>query len=164
MQPLSAPHLLTELLTDRFALDGSQTALVLGAGPGAIALALSLSHAVDHLYAVDPDPAALAEGSRRAGEGGCSNISWLQGDAVTRLCLPRVDVCVIGEAFARTDRERVLADLDTVLGPRGGVALIADPPDDLPDHLAKSAFSHVETTAGGQYGPVTVTVATRPRR
>lgn len=157
------------LLTDRFALDGSQTVLVLGAAPAAIAAALALAPVADQVYAVAPDPAVLAEGSRRAGEHGASNISWLRGEAaaVTRLCLPRVDLCVIAEALPRADRERVLAGLDAVLGPRGGIALLTCPQDGLPEVLAKSAFSHVETVTRDQYGPavtVTVTVATRPRR
>lgn len=63
---------------------------------------------------------------RLAQERGCANISWLRGVAadVTRLCLPRIDLCVIGEAFHRMDRARVPADLDAVLAPRGGIALI----------------------------------------
>ncbi|MDX6761902.1 class I SAM-dependent methyltransferase [Streptomyces sp. F8] len=112
------------LLADRFALDGSQTVLDLGAGPGT--LALPLASLADHVYAVDPEPAMLAEGIRLAEERGITNISWLRGDdaCVTRLCLPRIDLCVIGGAFRRMDRGRVLADLDEVLAPRGGVAVV----------------------------------------
>ncbi|MFE5675891.1 class I SAM-dependent methyltransferase [Streptomyces erythrochromogenes] len=112
------------LLADRFALDGSQTVLDLGAGPGT--LGLPLAPLADHVYAVDPEPAMLAEGARLAEERGVTNISWLRGDdaCVTRLCLPRIDLCVIGRAFRRMDRGRVLADLDEVLAPRGGVAVV----------------------------------------
>ncbi|MFD7257756.1 class I SAM-dependent methyltransferase [Streptomyces sp. NPDC059874] len=163
---------LPALLADRFALDGSQTVLDLGAssarpdGPGA--LALSLAAVVDHVYAVHPEPDVLAEGARLAEERGRSNISWLEGDAsaVTRLCLPRIDLCVIGDAFHRTDRDRLPADLDTLLAPRGGLALIAAPDDleDLTDRLAKSAFSRIETTTWDRPVAVTVIVATRPVR
>ncbi|WP_405427333.1 class I SAM-dependent methyltransferase [Streptomyces erythrochromogenes] len=112
------------LLADRFALDGSQTVLDLGAGPGTLGLALA--PVADHVYAVDPEPAMLTEGARLAEERGITNISWLRGDdaRITRLCLPRIDLCVIGRAFRRMDRERVLADLDEVLAPRGGVAVV----------------------------------------
>ncbi|MFD5623466.1 class I SAM-dependent methyltransferase [Streptomyces yangpuensis] len=118
------PREFLALLTDRFVLDGSQTVLDLGAGPGT--LGLPLAPLAEHVYAVDPEPEMLAEGARLAEERGLRNISWLRGDdaAVTRLCLPRIDLCVIGRAFRRMDRVRVLADLDEVLAPRGGVAVV----------------------------------------
>ncbi|WP_404961999.1 class I SAM-dependent methyltransferase [Streptomyces sp. 147326] len=113
-----------ELLADRFALDGSQTVLDLGAGPGPITLALA--PLADQVYAVDPEPAMLAEGSRLAEERGLTNTSWLAGDAagIGRLCLPRIDLCVIGRAFHLMDRSRVAAELDGVLAPRGGIVLV----------------------------------------
>ncbi|WP_329105838.1 class I SAM-dependent methyltransferase [Streptomyces sp. NBC_01439] len=187
------PAELYALLVDRFALDGSQTVLDLGAGPGT--MSLPLAPLVEHVYAVDPEPAMLAEGSRLAEEHGRRNISWLCGDAagIGRLCLPRIDLCVIGGAFHRMDRARVPADLDALLAPRGGIAVVTsvaapwpvvvdevrarflgpdhgaapravdrpaaepggepggEPADmeevrDAEDHLAKSAFSRVETT------------------
>ncbi|WKV75746.1 class I SAM-dependent methyltransferase [Streptomyces sp. PCS3-D2] len=118
------PREIHTLLADRFALDGSQTVLDLGAGPGT--LGLPLASLADHVYAVDPEPAMLAEGTRLAEERGLTNISWLRGDAarVTRLCLPRIDLCVIGKAFHRMDRGRLLADLDDVLAPRGGLGVV----------------------------------------
>ncbi|MFD8636584.1 class I SAM-dependent methyltransferase [Streptomyces sp. NPDC059533] len=164
------PARLHALVADRFVLDGSQTVLELGArgaGTGPGVLALSLSPSADHVYAVHPDPAVLAEAGRLAEERGCPNVSWLEGDAsaVTRLCLPRIDLCVIGGAFHEMDGERVLADLDTMLAPRGGVAVITSPDrlEDLTDVLAKSVFSRVETTSWEQPAALTAVVATRPR-
>ncbi|MFJ7587705.1 class I SAM-dependent methyltransferase [Streptomyces sp. NPDC097617] len=118
------PAELHALLADRFALDGSRTVLDLGAGPGT--LSLPLAPLVEHVYAVDPEPAMLAEGGRLAAESGRTNISWLRGDAagIGRLCLPRIDLCVIGGAFHRMDRAQVPADLDGMLAPRGGIAVV----------------------------------------
>ncbi|MFB7258740.1 class I SAM-dependent methyltransferase [Streptomyces nojiriensis] len=118
------PAELYALLVDRFALDGSQTVLDLGAGPGT--LSLPLAPLAEHVYAVDPEPAMLAEGCALAEEHGHRNISWLRGDAagIGRLCLPRIDLCVIGGAFHRMDRTRVPADLDAMLAPRGGIAVV----------------------------------------
>ncbi|MFB6479613.1 class I SAM-dependent methyltransferase [Streptomyces virginiae] len=168
------PAELYALLADRFALDGSQTVLDLGAGPGTVGL--PLAPLVEQVYAVDPEPAMLAEGCALAEEQGRGNISWLRGDAagIGRLCLPRIDLCVIGDAFHRMDRERVVADLDAVLAPRGGIAVVTslaaawpavvdevrarflgpgtgtgegtDHVRDAEDQLAKSEFSRVETT------------------
>ncbi|MGW3326440.1 class I SAM-dependent methyltransferase [Streptomyces virginiae] len=168
------PPELYALLADRFALDGSQTVLDLGAGPGTIGL--PLAPLVEQVYAVDPEPAMLAEGCARAEEQGRGNISWLRGDAagIGRLCLPRIDLCVIGDAFHRMDRARVAADLDAVLAPRGGIVVVTsvaaawpavvdevrarflgtgpgsgpgtEHVRDAEDQLAKSEFSRVGTT------------------
>ncbi|MFB6557708.1 MULTISPECIES: class I SAM-dependent methyltransferase [unclassified Streptomyces] len=118
------PAELYALLVDRFALDGSQTVLDLGAGPGTISL--PLAPLAEQVYAVDPEPAMLAEGCRLAEEQGRRNISWLRGDAagIGRLCLPRIDLCVIGGAFHRMDRVQVPVDLDAVLAPRGGIVVV----------------------------------------
>ncbi|WP_374772309.1 class I SAM-dependent methyltransferase [Streptomyces sp. NBC_01310] len=138
------------LLADRFALDGWQTVLDLGAGPGANSLALA--PLVDHVYAVDPEPAMLAEGRRLAEDRGCANVSWLEGDAsvVSRLCLPRIDLCVIGSAFRRMDRVRVLADLDAMLAPRGGIVLVSSADD--PEGTRPSWTSVVEEVCANFLG------------
>ncbi|WP_329389197.1 hypothetical protein OG625_35520 [Streptomyces sp. NBC_01351] len=170
------------LLAERFLLDGSQTVLGLGLGPEPApgegsagtgprpgAPALSLAALVDHVYVVHPDPAVLAEGSRLAEERGRSNVSWLEGDtsAVTRLCLPRIDLCVIGGVHPQMDLERLAADLDTLLAPRGAIVLMASP-DELEepaDRLAKSVFSRAEIITREQR-PVAFAaiIATRPGR
>ncbi|WP_327260681.1 class I SAM-dependent methyltransferase [Streptomyces sp. NBC_01232] len=118
------PAELYALLTERFALDGSQTVLDLGAGPGTVSLRLAAL--VEQVYAVDPEPAMLAEGCRLAEEQGRTNIAWLRGDSagIGRLCLPRIDLCVIGGAFHRMDPTRLPAELDSVLAPRGGIAVV----------------------------------------
>ncbi|MFD5414122.1 class I SAM-dependent methyltransferase [Streptomyces nojiriensis] len=146
------PAELYALLVDRFALDGSQTVLDLGAGPGT--MSLPLAPLAEHVYAVDPEPAMLAEGCGLAEELGHRNISWLRGDAagIGRLCLPRIDLCVIGGAFHRMDRTRVPADLDAVLAPRGGIAVVtsvAAPWPAVVDEVRERFLGPGHGTAGG---------------
>ncbi|MGW1643240.1 class I SAM-dependent methyltransferase, partial [Streptomyces lavendulae] len=78
-------HRLFTLLATRFALDGTQRVLDLGAGTGA--LTLPLAALVREVVAVDPEPDMLAEGRRLAAETGVDGIDWRQGDSYTLLDL-----------------------------------------------------------------------------
>ncbi|MCB5906164.1 class I SAM-dependent methyltransferase [Streptomyces pinistramenti] len=128
-QPLY-PQELYDSLTQRFALDGTQTALDLGCGPGTIAL--PLSRLVDRVIAVDPEPGMLEQGQLIAQRQNFGNIQWRQGDSshLRALNLPPLDLCIMGRAFHWMSREQVLADLDPLVNHQGGVATTSmQPPD-----------------------------------
>ncbi|GLX41310.1 hypothetical protein Sros01_73830 [Streptomyces roseochromogenus] len=128
------------LLAARFALDGTQRVLDLGAGTGA--LTLPLAALVREVVAVEPEPAMLAEGRRLAAETGVDGIDWRQGDSHTLLDLNvgPVLLAVMGSSFHWMDREPLLQDLDTLIEPGGAVVLATcgarhkdlDPPAWLP--------------------------------
>ncbi|MGW6880215.1 class I SAM-dependent methyltransferase [Streptomyces goshikiensis] len=127
------PEELFALLAERFVLDGTQTAMDLGCGPGMSAL--PLAPRVVRLYAIDPEPGMLAAGARLAAERNVTNIEWINSDStqITALGLPPIDLCVMAKSFHWFDRPRVLADLDHLITPGGGIAIAsAGPPGTTP--------------------------------
>ncbi|MFE4973463.1 class I SAM-dependent methyltransferase [Kitasatospora sp. NPDC056651] len=124
------PRELFDLLGEDFGLNGTQTALDLGSGPGT--LALPLSRLVARVVAVDPEPGMLREGRAIAERRNVDNIQWRQGDSsdLRALGLPPLDLCVMGRSFHWMSREQVLADLDGLVNPRGGVVLVATEPSE----------------------------------
>lgn len=119
------PDALYQHLRTQFGLNGSQHMLDLGCGPGTIALPLASHVAVVH--AVDPEPAMLAEGIRLAHAQGAANIAWRAGDStmLNRMGLPTIALCTMGKAIHWMDQRRVLADLDHVIAPAGGLAFVS---------------------------------------
>jgi SAM-dependent methyltransferase len=116
------------LLTDRFQLDGTQTALDLGCGPGTITLPLATR--AGHVHAVDIEPAMIREGRKAAAAHHAGNITWACGDAagLTGMGLPPLHLCTMGKSFQWMNQDRLLADLDTLIRPGGGIALISTGP------------------------------------
>ncbi|MGW6817721.1 class I SAM-dependent methyltransferase [Streptomyces sp. NPDC055005] len=114
-----------------FRLDGTQHVLDLGCGPGTLAIPLARYAAVVH--AVDPEPAMVAEGLRLGEARGAVNIAWQIADAsrLLDLGLPKVTMCSMGRAFGWMGRSQVLADLDRVITPDGGLAFVSSvaPPE-----------------------------------
>ncbi|MFF9429411.1 class I SAM-dependent methyltransferase [Streptomyces sp. NPDC014746] len=121
-RPRYAPEFYT-LLADRFGLDGTQRVLVIGPGPGLIAL--ELAPFVSAVVAVDPEKGMLEEGRRLAAERGFTNITWREGDSIT---LPAIDIepvllTVMGAAYHWMDRDQVARDLDRIIEPGGAIVL-----------------------------------------
>ncbi|WP_026416362.1 class I SAM-dependent methyltransferase [Actinomadura oligospora] len=135
------PADLYDYLTARFGLDGTQTTLDLGSGPGIIAL--PLSRLVAHVYAVDPDADMLTEGRAATEATRTTNITWVRGrDAdLPGLGLPALHLTTIGKAFHWMDRRQTLTDLDALTAPGGGVALIS--PHAYPDVFIPSRWRPV---------------------
>ncbi|RGD57295.1 class I SAM-dependent methyltransferase [Kitasatospora xanthocidica] len=122
------PRELFDFLAEAFGLNGTQTALDLGCGPGI--LALPLSRLVARVIAVDPEPGMLEEGRSIAERQGVDTIRWRRGDSsdLRALGLPPLDLCVMGRSFHWMSREQVLADLDGLVNPEGGVVIVATEP------------------------------------
>ncbi|MER5757687.1 class I SAM-dependent methyltransferase [Streptomyces sp. NPDC002082] len=114
-----------DLLTNRFELNGSQAVLDLGCGTGAVAI--PLAPFVRSVDAVDPEPAMLGEGRRIADERGATGIRWHLGDSttLTGLRLPPIDLCTMGKSFHWMNQPQVLADLDRIVAPNGGLAFLS---------------------------------------
>jgi len=108
-----------------FQLAAGSPVLDLGCGTGQ--LALPLSRAGCRVWAVDPDPAMIAEAERAQATGGYGTVRWITGRAedLRAADLPRMRLCTMGASFHWLDRDLVLQLLDEVIEPGGGIALVA---------------------------------------
>jgi len=119
--------------------------LDLGCGTGNMAIPLAERGFLVH--AVDPEPEMLAEGHRRASAMHLEEISWHSGSdgTLTSLGLPRFRLCTMGLSFHWMDRPAVLATLDSLIEPGGGIACIS---------RNDSFFTHLGNSWGGAVGDV----------
>jgi ubiquinone/menaquinone biosynthesis C-methylase UbiE len=119
-------------LRDRFRLDGTQRVLDLGCGTGQIALPIAAHCAA--VIAVDPQPAMLEQGRAAAATAGIANITWVEGSSLTleTLGVGTVDLVCMGQSFHWMDRPAVLAALEAIVAPGGGVVIASGPhPDEV---------------------------------
>ncbi|QPK50206.1 hypothetical protein H4W23_40300 [Streptomyces gardneri] len=72
----------------------------------------------------------ISEGRKAAAAHGIGNITWACGDAagLTGMGLPPLDLCTMGKSFQWMNQDRLLADLDTLIRPGGGIALVSTGP------------------------------------
>jgi SAM-dependent methyltransferase len=122
------PDAVIGLIVRRFGLDGTTPVLDLGCGTGQLAIPLAARGVPVH--AVDPDVGMLAEGLRAEEASGARGIAWRIGDdgCVDRLHLPPLRAATMGSSFHWMDRERVLATLERLVVPRGGLAVVTGGP------------------------------------
>jgi SAM-dependent methyltransferase len=116
------------LLADNLGWTRSDRVLDLGAGPAHVSL--RLAPFVGEVVVMDPEPAMIEEGRRRAGAAGIGNLSFVAGgsDDLARLSpeLGEFATVTISQALHwMVDQDAVLRDLDGMLDrERGAVALV----------------------------------------
>jgi SAM-dependent methyltransferase len=119
-RPAYSPALIRRV-AQHTGLDGSQRLLDLGCGPGQLSLAFASW--VAQAVAVDPEPAML-EIAAQFGAGIAPNVEYRQGSSYDLGPeFGTFHLAVIGRAFHWMDRSDTLARLDTLLAPRGAIAL-----------------------------------------
>jgi SAM-dependent methyltransferase len=116
------------LLAGHLGWSGSDRVLDLGAGPAHVSL--RLAPFVGEVVVMDPEPAMIEEGRRRAAAAEIDNLSFIVGgsDDLARLSseLGRFAAVTISQAFHwMTDQDAVLRVLDNLIDrARGVVALV----------------------------------------
>lgn len=129
---LRYPSALIAAVAGALGLAGEGRLLDLGCGPGFLALAFAPF--VAEVVAMDPEPGMLAA-AREAARGQAGRFTFvLGGSADLGPALGRFSLVTMGRSFHWMDRERTLAVLDTMVEPRGGVALFGDRHPDVPEN------------------------------
>jgi SAM-dependent methyltransferase len=118
------PRLLARRVATLVGLDGSQTVLDLGTGPGF--LAMDFHPFAGKVIGVDPEPEMLNAARRNAAKSGVK-IEFVTGSAADLGAqFGRLHLVTIGRAFHWMDRPRTLELLDSLIEPTGGVALFQE--------------------------------------
>ncbi|MDR3529238.1 MAG: class I SAM-dependent methyltransferase [Rhodopila sp.] len=118
------PRLLARRVADLVGLDGSQTVLDLGTGPGF--LALDFHPFGGKVIGVDPEPEMLRAAQRNAAKAGAEIAFVLGSSNDLGPQFGRLHLVTIGRAFHWMDRPRTLEALDALIEPTGGVALFQE--------------------------------------
>jgi ubiquinone/menaquinone biosynthesis C-methylase UbiE len=140
-----------DFIAGRLGLTAESRLLDLGCGPGT--LALRFAPRVGEVAAWDPDPEMLAEGRALAAEAGVANIAWRQAgsEELGELTDP-IRGCVMGQSFHWMDRDQVMRDLDRLVEPGGGVALV-NPGRRRPQEVWEDAAAEVLRAYLGERPP-----------
>lgn len=142
---------LREHLVEIGALTPQSRVIDLGAGTGQ--LTRLVAPVAGEVVAVEPEADMLAVGHRATGQ--MANVRWVLGsDADLRQHFDSdgVDLVVIGNAFHHMNHERLLRDLDALVGPRGFVCVASS---SVPVWLHDSDWSlALRAALEGELGPL----------
>lgn len=111
-------------LVRELGLDGHDTLVDVGCGPGV--LAVQLASLFDTVIGIDPDPDMLAEAERHALASGHPGIDWRLGRAedIASLGLAPARLVTFGQSFHWTQREAVASAVYDLLTPGGALVAI----------------------------------------
>lgn len=135
---LRYPPALIAAVAEALGLAGAGRVLDLGCGPGFLAVAFA--PLVGHVVAMDPEPGMLAA-AREAARGQKGRFTFVLGgseDLVPEL--GRFSLVTMGRSFHWMDREKTLAQLDTMVEAKGGVALFRDRHPEVPQNAWNTAW------------------------
>lgn len=139
---------LESFLADELVLDGPNSLLDAGCGPGSLTVRLAPLFA--DTVGLDPDADMLAAGRRAAEDLGLTSIRWVQARAED---LPDAApgpyrLVTFGQSFHWTDERRVADIVYDMLEPGGWLALIVHTVDGRPKPApAGPPIPHIEITA-----------------
>jgi ubiquinone/menaquinone biosynthesis C-methylase UbiE len=113
-----------DYLCKELSLSDGDLVLDLGCGTGQVSIPLARRGCL--VYAVDPDVEMLREGLAQEKLCGPFGIRWILGNdgSLSRLRLPRFDLCAMGASFHWMDRTSTLMTLDRMLSDGAAVALL----------------------------------------
>jgi SAM-dependent methyltransferase len=135
---LRYPPALIAAVAGALGLAGEARVLDLGCGPGFLAIAFAPF--VGHVVAMDPEPGMLAA-AREAARGQQERFTFvLGGSEDLGPELGRFSLVTMGRSFHWMDREKTVAQLDTMVEPTGGIALFRDRHPEVPQNAWHAAW------------------------
>lgn len=135
---LRYPPALIAAVAGALGLAGAGRVLDLGCGPGFLAIAFAPF--VAQIVAMDPEPGMLAA-AREAARGQKGRFTFvLGGSEDLGPELGHFSLVTMGRSFHWMDREKTLAQLDTMVEPKGGVALFRDRHPEVPQNAWHTAW------------------------
>jgi SAM-dependent methyltransferase len=135
------PSALYEKVAARCALDGHGNLLDLGCGPGFIAIAMARYFA--EVVGIDPEP-AMIDAARLEAEIAGGKVSLVRGSSQTLgRDLGLFRMVTMGRSFQWMDRDATLVTLDTIIEPRGAIALFGERSLDAPETRWRSRWEGI---------------------